>query len=623
MKSISKSAYRQARTDRGPTIAAMRAPALAAVLALAFAAPALAVPPAPIPEGADAGSLPVFTGAPATQRPVAAADPPRHPFMAPNGRSNLHVDAFQTDVHQGPGPLGHSTRRVETFVEGDCASVTFDSRGRIVTVCVGLEGPKLFRMDARTLETLATFPLPPRLPGGGNPFNDFAGGGYFFLDHRDRAVIPTTTRHVLVVRGAADGQGFELERDYDLGAAVAPGDKVVSALPDWSGRLWFVSSAGVVGTVDPASGAVRSLALGEPVTNSFAADDEGAVYVVSDAALYRMHAAADGRPAVVWREIYENSGIAKPGQVGSGVGDDADADGERARGDHRQRGPDERRGLPPRRDRERVAPRVCASRSSSAARARRTTRSSRPAARWWSRTTTATPGRPRRRAAARPPRASSAWTSTPTARAAAACGAPHETAPTVVPKLSAANGIVYTYTKDPQPQKPDADAWYLTALDFRTGRTLFKRLGGEGLGHNNNYAPITLGPDATAYIGVLGGLVALRDTAGPLAGAGGGAGPGGGPGSGAAGRRGGLHLRVRRLRSGRLRVRVVGAGTRHVRRVHFYARHHRVRRDTKRPFRGRVGRRDQARRSRTKVEARILLWDGSRVNRVRRVGPRR
>jgi len=79
-----------------------------------------------------------------------------------------------------------------------------------VTVCVGVDGPKLFLMDARTLETLATFPLPPRIPGGGNLFTDFAGGGYFYLDESDRAVIPTTSRHVFVVRQTAGGAGFEL-----------------------------------------------------------------------------------------------------------------------------------------------------------------------------------------------------------------------------------------------------------------------------------------------------------------------------------------------------------------------------------------------------------------------------
>jgi hypothetical protein len=83
-----------------------------------------------------------------------------------------------------------------------------------------------------------------------------------------------------------------------------------------------------------------------------------------------------------------------------------------------------------------------------------------------------------------------------------------ERAPSVVPKLSLANGLVYTYTKPPR--SDDLDAWYLTALDFRTGRTLYRRLAGTGFGFNNNYAPVTLGPDGTAYVGVLGGVVAFE-----------------------------------------------------------------------------------------------------------------
>ena len=80
-----------------------------------------------------------------------------------------------------------------------------------------------------------------------------------------------------------------------------------------------------------------------------------------------------------------------------------------------------------------------------------------------------------------------------------------ERAPSVVPKLSLANGLVYTYTK---PQRPDGiDAWYLTALDFRSGRTVYRQLAGTGFGYNNNYAPVSIAPDGTAYVGVLGGLV--------------------------------------------------------------------------------------------------------------------
>src|SRR3954467_3883166 len=54
------------------------------------------------------------------------------------------------------------------------------------------------------------------------------------------------------------------------------------------------------------------------------------------------------------------------------------------------------------------------------------------------------------------------------------------------------------------------DPWYLTALDWRTGETVYRALAGRGPLYNNNYAPVTIGPDGTAYVGVLQGIVALR-----------------------------------------------------------------------------------------------------------------
>jgi len=582
---------------------------LAAVVLLASAAPAAAVPPAPIPEGPQAGSLKTFIGAPAVQRPVEAADPPRHPFMAPNGRSNLHVDAYQTDVHQGPGPLGRDMRKVETFLSSECASVTFDSRGRIVTVCVGLEGPKLFLMDAGTLETLATFPLPPRVPGAGNPFTDFAGGGYFYLDEADRAVIPTTSRHVFVVRQTADGSGFALERDYDVTSAVVPGDKIISALPDWSGRLWFVSQQGVVGIVDRVSGAVTALPLRERIENSFAVGDDGGVFLVTETAMYRMDAGSSGFPVVTWRELYENSRIAKPGQVGAGSGttptligrdlvaitDNADPMNVVVYRRAPSTGSWRTVCVQP------VFEKGASATDNSLIAAGRTIVVENnygytgPTSTQGGKTTT--PGLERVDLDADGTGCHSVWRS-------------QEIAPTVVPKLSAANGIVYTYTKDPQPD--DQDAWYLTALDFRTGRTLFKRLGGEGLGHNNNYAPITLGPDGTAYVGVLGGLIGLRDATPP---------PGAAPFGADSGtrRHGSLRLKLRRLRGGRVRARVVGAGVKQILQVTFRARGRTFRVDRRRPFKVTIARTRLRRHGRTKVVARIVREDGTRAKRVRRV----
>src|SRR2546428_12178631 len=160
--------------------------ALASVLALAAAAGAT-----PIPNDPFAAPVPAFVGAPATPHPTPAPAVPQHPFMAPNGRSNIHDDAYQTDTYVGGGPLGRGPEVLSTQQNAECASLTFDSAGRIVTICVGLEGPRLAMFDPATLDLLAVFPLPPRSAGGGGVFSDFSGGGCFSPDDQDPAVLPT------------------------------------------------------------------------------------------------------------------------------------------------------------------------------------------------------------------------------------------------------------------------------------------------------------------------------------------------------------------------------------------------------------------------------------------------
>ena len=41
--------------------------------------------------------------------------------------------------------------------------------------------------------------------------------------------------------------------------------------------------------------------------------------------------------------------------------------------------------------------------------------------------------------------------------------------------------------------------------------TVWSRYAGSGLSFNNNYAGLALGLSGTAYLGVIGGFVALRD----------------------------------------------------------------------------------------------------------------
>src|SRR5712692_2789524 len=192
--------------------------ALASVLALAAAAGAT-----PIPNDPFAAPVPAFVGAPATPRPTPAPAVPQHLFMAPNGRSNIHDDAYQTDTYVGGGPLGRDPAVLSTQQNAECASLTFDSAGRIVAICVGLEGPRLAMFDPATLDLLAVFPLPPRSGGGGGLFSDFSGGGYFYLDDQDRAVIPTNSHQIWIVGETTSPAwpGFTLVRTYDLTTVVA------------------------------------------------------------------------------------------------------------------------------------------------------------------------------------------------------------------------------------------------------------------------------------------------------------------------------------------------------------------------------------------------------------------
>ena len=78
-----------------------------------------------------------------------------------------------------------------------------------------------------------------------------------------------------------------------------------------------------------------------------------------------------------------------------------------------------------------------------------------------------------------------------------------------MPKISTKTGLIYTYARPADPS--GAEGYYWTALDYRNGKTAWSQYAGSGPTYNNNYAGLALGPNGTAYLGVIGGMVALRD----------------------------------------------------------------------------------------------------------------
>jgi hypothetical protein len=473
------------------------------------------IPPAYTAKGGPAVPDPI-RGIPAT---------PHNPFMAPNGESEIHDDGWQTDVNPWGGPLGRSPKTLSSQLDHDCGSITFDRQGRVVSVCVGGTGPQLYMFDPNTLATLATFSLPPRQDVPSNLFQDFTGGGYFYLDNQDRVVANTTTKHIYVLAENAGSPGFTLVHDYDLTSVLSSSEKITSALPDSHGLLWFVAKGdGVVGTLNLATGKIHSMHLGSGVNgeieNSFATDQNGGVYIATNLKLYRFGAGPGGTPGILWEVAYPNSGESKPGQVDNGTGttptimpggyvnitDNADPmdivvyrTAERPTRLVRRHGRLHRVRLP------RLVCKVPIFSKGSSADENSIISAGRSmiAEDNYGYTTPAvvgpqvtTPGFVRVDLNRSGNGCHKVWTNTT------------EAAPTVVSKLSLANGLIYTYTTEAQ---DNANPWYWTALDFRTGKVVYKTLSGTGLGYNNNYAGISISPRGTEYLGSLGGVMSFRD----------------------------------------------------------------------------------------------------------------
>jgi hypothetical protein len=516
-----------------------------ALLGLSHLAVAQEIPAIPIPQQPLAQPVPRFIGQPAIPKPISALPVPEDPFMAPNGRSNIHMDAYMSDTYATAGPLGHAPTVKSAVLLGIGGTVTFDRAGRIIVMAIGKASRRLLLLDPVTLGLEAVpFPLPSPPPSADLPRGietSFGGGGYYFLDELDRAVLPTADRLIWVVEEAA-GPPPHFEKVNSCDPQVPPDQDIQSVLPDAQGRLWFTTS----GTTDPTTGnatspawvgtlvftsstgcTVKTLQLGttpttyESISKSFAVEPvatSGGVFIVSDYAMYRFDAAADGTPQITWREAYDRGTYPpKPGQIQVGSGTTPTLMGTDFVTITDNASPQMDVLVYRRAAQVQGSRLVCKvpvfepGMSDTENSLIATNQSivvennygySGPEATLFNRATE--PGITRIDLNADQSGCRTVWTNN------------QERVPSVVSQMSLATGLVYTYTKDPDscrfPGPCYTAAWYLTAIDFASGETVFKRLGGTGIFYNNHYSGVYLGPDQkTAYVGVIGGIIAIRD----------------------------------------------------------------------------------------------------------------
>jgi hypothetical protein len=452
---------------------------------------------------------------------------PQHPYMAKNGGNNMHGDAYMSDYILESGPLGidpivHSTFRGIA----ECVTICYTSENQMVTGCTSLDRPRLILMDSTTLEEIKRYNLPVRpLKSIFDPikiYEDTSGGAYFYLDNENRVVVATHEQAIEIVQVPSDGGNFELVEKINLSDYVVyrdfpERDKVGCALPDWHGNIWFTTRYGAVGAINKTSGKISSIELKEPITqhyeeiqNSFTVGEDG-VYIVSDYALYRFNIDVNSDPKADWRIEYDRGTRRKPGMLNQGsgttptlvgdfvvIGDNADPK-MNVQFHYRSNGTLVEK-IPIFEDFK-----SCSENSPIGLSFKNGSCSVIFANNYGHKgMLSVTLGRASEPGITRIDliknknkyEIKKVWTSS-------------EIPISALPKLSIGNGMFYIYSKDPHPF--GLNLWYFTAIDFRTGETVFKKMTGTGFTYNNNWGPIHLSPDGTAYIGMLLGMVSVRD----------------------------------------------------------------------------------------------------------------
>ncbi len=458
-----------------------------------------------------------------------------NPFLAADANGTMHGDGGQSDTHLAAGPFGNDleirSRQAGNGLPRQCSTFVYRSDGKPIVMCGGLAGFRMVLLDPDTLEALAYYDLPIR-PSSFEAFvkrdmgimmNDSSGGAYMFLDNKDRLVFANSQWVVqrLVAKQRGDAWEFAVEKQWDLKPHVPNDcfnwnnwfpsgecDKITTVMLDHQGRYWWTTRKGRLGTLDPESGKVSVIRLKDEEIQNTLAMDSRAVYVLSDHAQYAFTADTGGRPVQLWRSAYDRGTKRKIGSINQGSGTTPTLLGEKwitfaDNADGRINIIVLRRS-----DGSRICAEPVFQEGASA------TDNSMIG---WGRSiilennagftsayeqkdwNAVAGGVVRVDIRADESGCDTIWKS------------PLKV-PSVVPKLSAANGIAYFYSFDlakAADGKVTQD-WSIVGLDFRSGKQVIKIPTGRGRKYDNNWASMSIAPNGDFYAGMTGGLVQVR-----------------------------------------------------------------------------------------------------------------
>lgn len=485
------------------------------------------------PGGSIAGSIydkscPDFYGRPAVAKNLGEIEGFDHPYLAAEGRNGMHANSYNTGAYSFMGPLGIDpvikSKSMNLF-GGLVATLMFDSQGRMMCISGNVLGFRLLLIDPENFDILAETRLPQRASTKeffktfdfNKITNDTSGGAYCHLMEGDKPIIGNSDNviQIFYIDEQSGKPEWKIEKEWDISAQLPEGSYITDAIPDYEGNIWFVTRPGQVGFIDKSDKLHMITLKNEEIQNTLAICDDG-IYIVSDTAMYRFEVGTDGNPLYTWRTEYDRGTTLKPGAINQGSGttptllDVPRADGSIAKLVAITDNADERVNVVVY-DRENGKVLACqpvfdaghsVSENSLIAFGRSfivENNYTETGSAFLDSNPTGWPGVTRIDMNENCDGCEVVWES-------------REASCTVVPKLSTANGLVYLYTREMNEDIPKkAIAWYLTAIDFETGETVYKIHTGCGKKWNNSYGPITIGPDGKAYVGVFNGVISVAD----------------------------------------------------------------------------------------------------------------
>lgn len=463
----------------------------------------------PIPDGLGIYRAPEYIGSPAIAQPLPPKNVEQHPMLSPV--SSLHSDSYNSDVDDYDGPLGINPIVNSNFI-GICPIIMFDYTGMIAAVSLDLEilGMGITRIEPETLKVVDRYGIPfdfeTMLNGGEGDQGISVNGGYFHVDNEGRSIVGTQDNRFLELE-VVDGK-WEVNKTIDL-APYLPGEQfLIDTLYDWQGNVWFVSSNAVVGYIDKADQSIHVMILeGELIENGMAIASDG-VYILSSEAAYRFEINAASRlPQYSWRVSYDRGTVVKPGTFALGSGatptllgpdlvvftDNADVQVNLIVLQRRKDFVGDRLvcKVPLFEPGESAVDVSMIGYNNSII-----VENIYNAGGFLGDYRSLAPGLVRIDIKEDRSGYEFVWY--------------NDVRSTTIAKLSTKNGLIYTYTQDVD-LGLYAKAWYLTAIDFRTGETVYQVLTGTGLFKNNSFGGIAIGPNGTVYQGATGGIISVQD----------------------------------------------------------------------------------------------------------------